>query len=106
MRPTFSCSSGCQFVSIMLTLLTCVKSESNPRSGRCDSCCNFSECHWNLNSMTSHNFGKMNLLESLSNINKFDFIYLSKSYLDSAIATENDNLTIEGYKLQKADHPQ
>ena len=55
--------------------------------------------------MTPHNFGKINLLEDFNNINNFDFICLSKSYLGSAIATENDNLTIEGYKLQKADHP-
>ena len=70
-----------------------------------DSCYNFLICHWNLNSMTAHNFEKINLLEAYNTINKFDVICLSESYLDSSIASDNDNLNIKGYNLYRADHP-
>ena len=95
-RPLFSCSSGFCFAFIMLTLLTCGDIESNPGPRRSDSCYNFSICHWNLNSMTAHNFEKINLLAAYNTINKFDVICLSESYLDSSIAFDNDNLNIKG----------
>ena len=85
-RPLFSCSSGFRFAFIMLILLTCGDIESNPGPRRSDSCYNFSICHWNLNSMTAHNFKKINLLEAYNTINKFDVICLSESYLDSSIS--------------------
>ena len=102
-RPLFSCSSVFRFSFIMLTLLTC--SESNPGPRRCDSCNNFSICHWNLNSMTAYNFKKINLLEAYSTINKFDVICLSESYLGSSIAYDKDDLNIKGYNLYGTDHP-
>ena len=90
----------------MLILLTCGDIESNPRRPRrSDSCYNFSICHWNLSSMTACNFEKINLLEAYNTINKFDVICLSESYLDSSIASDNDNLNIKGYNLYRADHP-
>ena len=49
--------------------------------------------------MTAHNFEKINLLEAYNTINKFDVICLSESYLDSSIASDNDNLNIKGYNL-------
>ena len=104
-RPLFSCSPGVPFALIMLILLTCGDIESNPGPRRSDSCYNFSMCHWNLNSMTAHNFEKINLLEAYNTINKFDVICLSESYLDSSIASDNDNLNIKGYNLYRADHP-
>ena len=51
-RPLFSCSSGFRFVFIMLILLTCGDTESNPGTRRRDSCYNFLIWHWNLNIMT------------------------------------------------------
>ena len=62
-------------------------------------------CHWNLNSLTSHNCEKVNLLEVYNAVTKFDIICLSESFLDSSILTENNNLTINGYKMVRADHP-
>ena len=104
-RPLFSCSSEFRFAFIMLILLTCADIESNPGPRKCNSCYNFSICHWNLSSMTAHNFKKINLLEAYNTINKFDVICLSESYLDSSIASDNDNLNIKGYNLYRADHP-
>ena len=99
MRPLFSCSSEFRFVFVMLILFTRgdIESNSGPRS--CNSCYNFSVCHWNLNSMTAQNFEKINLFEAYNTINKFDVICLSESYLDSSIASDNDDLNIKGYNL-------
>ena len=41
----------------------------------------------------------------LQHHNKFDVICLSESYLESSIASGNDNLNIKGYNLYTADHP-
>ena len=51
--------------------------------------------------MTVHNFEKINLLEAY----KFDVIYLSESYLDSSIASDNDDLNINGYNLYRINRP-
>ena len=63
----------------------------------------FSICHWNLNSLSAHDFSKLIQLIAYNLICKNDFISLSETYLDSSIP---DNLIdIEGYKLIRADHP-
>ena len=58
-----------------------------------------------LNSMSVHNFEKINLLEVYNLIKELDVICLSESYLDSYIASNNEYLNIKGYKLYRADHP-
>ena len=99
MRPLFSCSSEFRFVFVMLILFICSDIESNSGPRKCNFCYNFSVCHWNLNSMTAQNFEKINLFEGYNTINKFDVICLSESYLDSSIASDNDDLNIKGYNL-------
>ena len=86
----------------MLILLTCDDIESNPEPRRRDSCYNFSVFYWNLNSMAAHNFEKINFLEAYNIINKYDVICLSESYLDSSIASNNDDFYIKS--LYRADH--
>ena len=62
----------------------------------------FSVCHWNLNSITGHNFLKFPQLKAYISIYKNDFICLSETYLDSSIP---DNLIdIKGYNLVRADN--
>ena len=61
--------------------------------------------HWNLNRLVAHNFEKVNFLEAYSTDNKFDTIYLSETYLDSSILSNNDGLVIKGCKLVRDDHP-
>ena len=39
------------------------------------------------------------------NMNKFDIICLSESFLDSSILTDSNHLKINGYKMVRADHP-
>ena len=98
-RPLFSCSSGFRFAFIMSILLKCGDTESYPGPRRCDSCYNFSKCHWNLNNMTAHNFEKTNLLEAYNTINNFDVICLLESYFDWSMASDNNDLNIKGYNL-------
>ena len=64
---------------------------------------NLSVCHWNLNSITAHNFSKLMQLKAYISTYKYDFICLSETYLDSS--TPNNLIDIEGYNLVHADHP-
>ena len=56
--------------------------------------------HWNLNSITAHNFAKVNLLQAYNAIHDFDMTCLSESYLDSYVCSDNDNLYTRDYKLE------
>ena len=62
-------------------------------------------CHWNLNSIPAHNFIKLSLLRPYTSINKFYIIYLSETYLDSSILSNDGNLEVPGYTLVRADNP-
>ena len=70
-----------------------------------NSCECLSICHWNLNSISAHNFIKLSLLRAYIFINKIDIICLSETYLDSSISSDNDNLELPGYNLVRVDHP-
>ena len=65
----------------------------------------FSICHWNLNSISAHNFIKISLLKTYIATHKLDVVCLSETYLDSSISNNDDNLEIPGYDLYRADHP-
>ena len=55
--------------------------------------------------MNAHNFKKINFLEAYNTINKYDVICLSESYLDSSMASHNDDLNIKGYNLYRPNNP-
>ena len=58
-----------------------------PSSFKC-----FSICHWNLNSITSHDFLKVKLLTAYNVMRKFDIICISESYLNSDTSPKDNNL--------------
>ena len=58
-----------------------------------------------MNSLTAHNFQKVNLLEAYNTVNKLDIICLLESFLHSSILTENSNLKISWHKMVRTDHP-
>ena len=62
-------------------------------------------CHWNLNSIPAHNFIKLSFLGAYISINKFDIIYLSETYLDTIISSNDDILEVPGYTLVRTDDP-
>ena len=49
---------------------------------------NLSVCHWNVNSIPSHNFQKIAVLESFVAMHKFDIIFISETFLNN---TYEDN---------------
>ena len=71
-----------------------------PSSGQC-----FSICHWNLNSITAHNFAKLSLLTAYNLVHSFDIICLSETYLNSEIPPNDTRLELPGYNLFRSDHP-
>ena len=71
-----------------------------PSSFKC-----FSICHWNLNSITSHDFLKVTLLTAYNVMHKFDVICIFKSYLNSDTSSNDNNLNIPGSNMSRADHP-
>ena len=87
-----------------LLILLSVDVELNSGSNRA-STSNISICHWNLNSISAHNYNKLFLLKTYIAIHKFDIIYLSETCLDSSTTFDDDNLEISGYNLIHSDHP-
>ena len=65
----------------------------------------FSICHWNLNSLSAHNYAKIFLLKAYIAIDRFDIICISETYLDSNTSPDDNNLEISGYNLIRSDHP-
>ena len=62
-----------------------------------------SVCHWNVNSIHSHNFQKIAVLESFVAMHKFDIICISETFLNNTY--EDNDLNLNGYSLLRADHP-
>ena len=54
----------------------------------------FSICHWNLNSLTVHNYLKVLLLRAY-----VDIVCLSETYLDSSNLSDDDNFNLLGYNV-------
>ena len=90
------------FICSLLLLLGDIESNPPPRNSK-NHLTSF--CYWNLNSLPAHNFSKMLLLKAYNAIYKYNFICLSKTYLDSLIPPDHVSLELEGYKLVRADHP-
>ena len=63
---------------------------------------NLSVCHWNVNSIPSHNFQKIAVLESFVAMHKFYIICVSETFLNNAY--EDNDLNLNGYSLPRADH--
>ena len=52
--------------------------EENP-CPKCNSNQSFSICHWNLNSITAHNYFKISLLRAYISLHNFDVICMSET---------------------------
>ena len=79
-----------------------VEDSLGPKVNSCDC---LSTCHWNLNSISEHNFIKPSLLRSNISMNKIDIICLSETYSASSIPSDNGNLELPGYNLVRAVNP-
>ena len=65
----------------------------------------FSNFHWNLNSLTAHNYLQVFQLQTYNLVHKFDIICISKTHLDSWISKDGNVLPIGGYSIIREDHP-
>ena len=62
-------------------------------------------CHWNLNSITEHNYLKASLLRAYVAIKKFNVVCLSETYLNLSNLSDDDNFYLPSYNIVKANHP-
>ena len=53
-------------------------------------------CHWNLNSITAHNYLKISLLRAYNSLHNFNVVCISKTCLDSTTALVDKNFEIAG----------
>ena len=65
----------------------------------------FSISHWNLSSISTHDYSKIFLLKAYIIFHKFDIICLSETYLDSTTPNDDDKLQIPRYTLIRSEHP-
>ena len=77
--------------------------ETNP-GPKPNPCHSFSICHWNLNSLTAHNYLKVSLLRAHVAIKEIDVVRLSETHLDSSALSGDDNFNLPGCNLVRADH--
>ena len=63
----------------------------------------FSICHWNLNSLSAHNFSKLTQVKVYISIYKHDFICLLKSYL--GFLSTDSFLEIYRHNLVRVNRP-
>ena len=75
-----------------------IEENPGPKPNPCEY---LSICHWNLNSISAHNFIKLVFLRAYISINKINIICLSETYLDSSVSSDDDNLELPGYDLVK-----
>ena len=78
--------------------------EENPKL-KCSSSQSLSICHWNLNSISVHNYIKFSFLIAYVSTHKFDVIFTSEFNLDFDSSTVDENLKLVGYNFIRADHP-
>ena len=90
------------FLSRKLLLSGDIETNPGPRRNLSN---HFTICHWNLNSISAHNFAKVQLLKAYLAVHKLHIVYLSETYLNSSLPFDDDNLDIPGYIMVRADHP-
>ena len=90
-------------MQILLVLLS-GDVEINP-GPKCTPKASLSICHWNLNSISAHNYVKLSLLRAYLTFHKFDIICFSETYFNSSNSPDDETLEISGYNLVRSDHP-
>ena len=63
----------------------------------------FPICHWNLNSISVHDYSNLFLLKGYIILHKFDIICLPETYLNSTTPSDDDRIQIPGYTLIRCD---
>ena len=87
------------FILLFILLLTYGDIVSNP--GPKKNLQLFSLCHWNANSILAQE--KLSLLTAYNVTYKYDITCVSETDLNSSV--DSGNLSIPGYNIIRADHP-
>ena len=86
--------------SLLLLLSGDVEKNPGPKSHS-----NLKVCHYNLNSLASHNFAKVSSLKAYNAVHRYDIICISKTFLDTSISSNDPSLVLDGYTIIRADNP-
>lgn len=78
--------------------------ELNPGPKQCSSN-GFSNRHWNLDSVSAHNYTKIIFLKAKIAIHKFDIVCIPETYLDSNISPDDNNLYFPVINFIRSDNP-
>ena len=89
------------YIFVLLRRHGDIELNSGPRKSKENT---VSVCHWNLNSITAHNFSKLTQLKAYISTYKCGFICLSETFLDSS--TPDNLVDIQGCSLAHIDHPE
>ena len=65
----------------------------------------FSIGHRNVNSSVAHNFTQVALLKAYLSVQRFDFFFIIKIYLDCSITEDDDSWRTPGYDLIRSKEP-
>ena len=65
----------------------------------------FTICHWNLNTISTHNFTEIQFLIDKLLVDKFDTVCLFGTYLNPIFPLDDDSLDIPDYIMVRADPP-
>ena len=90
------------FIIFLLLLANDVHPHPGPISNKTR---HFSVSFWNANSISAHNFSKIDLVKSYNSIYKYDMICIAETFLDSSFLSNDERLHLDGYELIRSDHP-
>ena len=97
---------GASILVCLCSLLLMLSGDVEINTGPLSNCKEyFSICHWDLNSISAHDYSKVFLLKRHIMLHIFDIICLSQTYLDSTTPNVGGKLQIPGYILIRPDHP-
>ena len=87
----------------LLTLLILISNdiEQNPGPGHQSNYLNF--MNWNLNSLATNNFSRLQIIEAHNSVHKYDLISICETSLTNSLATSVPEL--DGYTFEPANHP-
>ena len=86
------------FIALLIITHDYIETNPGPKS---ENSKYFSCCHWNVNSILSHD--KLFLLTAYNSTQHYGIICISETYLESSI--DENILKLDGYSLIIADHP-
>ena len=96
-KSFFFSSLTCLYIFLLLHSHGDIELNLGPKKSKENT---LSICHWNLNSITVHNFSKLSQLKASTY--KHDFVCLSETYLSSSTPSD---IIDTGYKLVHSHHP-